>query len=89
MKSERLFNSFIPSPPKKLLYPPKQISGYATDTVYLHVSDNKLLYTVQVHLKLSDQFTLTLNTMYWKNLQCASEKNYSNYVLHLKWEIDL
>jgi len=27
--SERLFNSFIPSPPKKKTYTPKQISGYA------------------------------------------------------------
>jgi len=29
MTSERLFNSFIH--PKKLLYPPKQISGYAPE----------------------------------------------------------
>ena len=29
MTSERLFNSFIP--PRKLLYPPKQISGYAPE----------------------------------------------------------
>jgi len=29
MTSERLFNSFIH--PQKLLYPPKQISGYAPD----------------------------------------------------------
>jgi len=30
MTSERLFNSFIH--PQQLLYPPKQISGYAPDT---------------------------------------------------------
>ena len=32
MTSERLFNSFIPPPPKKNFYTPqKQISGYAPD----------------------------------------------------------
>jgi len=31
MTSEQLFNSFIH--PQKLLYPPKQISGYAPDTL--------------------------------------------------------
>ena len=31
MMSERLFKSFIDYTPKKLLYPQKQISGYAPD----------------------------------------------------------
>ena len=34
MTSERLFNSFIH--PQKLLYPPKQISGYAPDQYKLY-----------------------------------------------------
>jgi len=34
MTSELLFNSFIP--PQKLLYPPKQISGYAPDMFILN-----------------------------------------------------
>ena len=39
MMSEWLFNSFIPPTPKKieLLYPPKQISGYAPDRKTTHL----------------------------------------------------
>ena len=40
MTSERLFNSFIH--PQKLLYPPKQISGYAPgDDQYKHILSRK------------------------------------------------
>jgi len=48
MTSERLFNSFIPPPKKKTFIPPKQISGYAPETIEGQRTDHDASFLIVV-----------------------------------------
>jgi len=68
MTSKRLFNSFIPTPPppKKLSYPPKQISGYAPAVTITRSAAatpvQMLLVTITVSQIAAVKFNVLLDT---------------------------